>query len=126
MSTRRGLLQLNCAVPYPHINVFNLKYKVICNVQEQFLYCPVGSNAQHLSPSCFSCQRPSGNMGPPGHLLNGSLPRLFFASQMFLDMEIRTVHLLIELDFWIVFRVYPIQIRFKVLRFHLRAMVIIC
>ena len=50
----------------------------------------------------------------------------FFASQMFLDMEIRTVHLLIELDFWIVLRVHPIQIRFGVLRFHLRAMAIIC
>ena len=64
---------------------------------EQLLYYPVGSNAQHLSPSCFSCQRPSGNTEPPGLLLNRSLPGLF-ASQMFLDMEIRTVHLFIELD----------------------------
>ena len=29
-------------------------------------------NAQHLSPSCFSCQRPSGNNQPPGHLPNSS------------------------------------------------------
>ena len=40
------------------------------------LHCHQGvgevGNAHHLSPSCFSCQRPSGNNQPPGHLPNSS------------------------------------------------------
>ena len=97
LSTKRGPLQLNYAVPYPHINVYNHKYKVMCNVQEQFLYCPVGSNAQHLSPSVSPA---SVHLATRSHLdfcLMAPSPD-FFASQMFLDMEIRTVHLFIELD----------------------------